>query len=161
MDVDFATKPIYKHFTYSFLLIIHLILQAQKIGLNCFPFTRSFVNEVSKIYCNGYYRIVGKSLFKLYLFCPISITINAINTIKNNGLDKIVERSVIRIAPTQKLAQEAAARKQLKQAKELEVDPITITRTLSYAKAQEIERIIKQSARCPAVQKKSLDILGR
>ncbi len=65
--------------------------------------------------------------------------------LKNNGLDKVVERNVIRIAPTQKLAQEAAARKQLKQAKELEVDPITITRTLSYAKAQEIERIIKQS----------------
>lgn len=65
--------------------------------------------------------------------------------LKNNGLDKIVENNVIRIAPTQKLAQEAASRKQLKQAKELEVDPITITRTLSYAKAQDIERIIKQS----------------
>lgn len=65
--------------------------------------------------------------------------------LKNNGLDKVFENNVIRIAPTQRLAQEAAARRQLKEAKELEIDPITITRRLSYAKAIEIERIIKQS----------------
>ena len=65
--------------------------------------------------------------------------------LKNNGLDKVLENNVIRIASTQKLAQEAAARKQLKEAEELEVEPITITRTLSYAKAREVERVIRES----------------
>jgi len=64
--------------------------------------------------------------------------------LKNNGLDKVLEKNVIRIAPTQKLAQEAAQRKQLKEAKELEVEPITITRTLSYAKAEEVEEVIRE-----------------
>ena len=63
--------------------------------------------------------------------------------LKNNGLDKQLENNVIRIAPTQKLAAEAAQRKQLKEAKDLEVEPITITRTLSYAKAEEVEKVIR------------------
>jgi type IV pilus assembly protein PilQ len=63
--------------------------------------------------------------------------------LKNNGLDKQFENNVIRIAPTQKLAAEAAQRKQLKEAKDLEVEPITITRTLSYAKADEVEKVIR------------------
>jgi type IV pilus assembly protein PilQ len=63
--------------------------------------------------------------------------------LKNNGLDKVLENNVVRIATTPKLASEAAARKQLKEAKELEVEPITITRTLSYAKAKEVERVIR------------------
>lgn len=65
--------------------------------------------------------------------------------LKNNSLDKVLENNVIRIASTQKLAQEAAARKQLKEAEELEVEPITITRTLSYAKARDVERVIRES----------------
>jgi type IV pilus assembly protein PilQ len=65
--------------------------------------------------------------------------------LKNNGLDKQLENNVIRIASTKKLAQEAAERKQLKEAKELEVEPITITRTLSYAKSKEVERVIRES----------------
>jgi type IV pilus assembly protein PilQ len=65
--------------------------------------------------------------------------------LKNNGLDKVLENNVIRIATTQKLAQEAASRKQLKEAEELEVEPITITRTLSYAKARDVERVIRES----------------
>jgi type IV pilus assembly protein PilQ len=65
--------------------------------------------------------------------------------LKNAGLDKVLEENVIRIASTQKLSQEAAQRKQLKEAKELEVEPITITRTLSYAKADEVERVIRDS----------------
>lgn len=64
--------------------------------------------------------------------------------LKNNGLDKVLENNVIRIAPTQKLAQEAAQRKALKEAKELEVEPITITRTLSYAKAEDVEEVIRE-----------------
>jgi len=63
--------------------------------------------------------------------------------LKNNGLDKQFENNVIRIAPTQKLAAEAAQRKQLKEAKDLEVEPITITRTLSYAKADDVEKVIR------------------
>jgi type IV pilus assembly protein PilQ len=65
--------------------------------------------------------------------------------LKNNGLDKVFENNVMRIASTQKLAQEAASRKQLKEAKELEVEPITITRTLSYGKAADVERVIRDS----------------
>jgi type IV pilus assembly protein PilQ len=65
--------------------------------------------------------------------------------LKNNGLDKTLDNNVVRIAPTRKLAAEAAERKQLKEAKELEVDPVTITRTLSYAKAKEVERVIRDS----------------
>ena len=64
--------------------------------------------------------------------------------LKNNGLDKGIENNVIRIASTQKLASEAANRKSLKEAKDLEVEPITITRTLSYAKAKEVERVIRE-----------------
>lgn len=64
--------------------------------------------------------------------------------LKNNGLDKQFENNVVRVATTQKLAAEAAARKQLKEAKELEVEPITITRTLSYAKAKEVEKVIRE-----------------
>jgi type IV pilus assembly protein PilQ len=64
--------------------------------------------------------------------------------LKNNGLDKQFENNVIRIAPTAKLASEAAQRKQLKEAKDLEVEPITITRTLSYAKAEDVEKVIRE-----------------
>jgi type IV pilus assembly protein PilQ len=64
--------------------------------------------------------------------------------LKNNALDKNVENNVIRIAPTSKLASEAAARKQLKEAKELEVEPVTVTRTLSYAKAKDVERVVRE-----------------
>lgn len=64
--------------------------------------------------------------------------------LRNNGLDKVFENNVIRIASTQKLAAEAASRKQLKEAKELEVEPTTVTRTLSYAKAKEVEKVIRE-----------------
>lgn len=63
--------------------------------------------------------------------------------LRNNGLDKELDRNVIRIASTKKLAQEAAARKQLREAEELEVDLVTITRTLSYAKAKDMERVFR------------------
>ena len=63
--------------------------------------------------------------------------------LKNNGLDKVLEGNVIRIAPTTQLASEAAQRKQLKQAEELEVEPVTITRTLSYARARDVEQVVR------------------
>jgi len=65
--------------------------------------------------------------------------------LKNNGLDKEFENNVLRIAPTSKLASEAAARKQLKEAAELEVEPVTLTRTLSYAKAGVVDAVIRDS----------------
>ena len=63
--------------------------------------------------------------------------------LRNNGLDKELERNVIRIAATTKLAKEAAARRQLKDAAELEVELVTITRTLSYAKAKDLEQTFR------------------
>ncbi len=65
--------------------------------------------------------------------------------LKNNGLEKVLEGNVVRIAPVQELASEAALRKQLKEAKDLEVEPVTITRTLSYAKAKAVEQVIRES----------------
>jgi len=64
--------------------------------------------------------------------------------LKNQGLDAIEEENVIRIAKTAKLRQEAAERRALKQAKEQEVDPITFTRRLSYAKTQEALTVLTQ-----------------
>ena len=64
--------------------------------------------------------------------------------LKNNGLDKVFDNNVIRIASTQKLASEAAARKALLEAQELEEEPITFTRNLSYAKAKDVTPIIKR-----------------
>jgi type IV pilus assembly protein PilQ len=63
--------------------------------------------------------------------------------LKNNGLDKVYEDNVIRIASTSKLATEASGRKALKEAKELELEPVTITRRLSYAKAKDVDSVIK------------------
>jgi type IV pilus assembly protein PilQ len=64
--------------------------------------------------------------------------------LKNNGLDKVFENNVIRIATTAKLAQEAASRKALLEAQQLEEEPITFTRSLSYAKANDVVPIIKK-----------------
>jgi type IV pilus assembly protein PilQ len=64
--------------------------------------------------------------------------------LKNNGLDKVFENNVIRIASTSKLSQEAAARKTLQEAKELEELPVTFTRALSYARAKDLAPIVKR-----------------
>ena len=64
--------------------------------------------------------------------------------LKNNGLDKVFENNVIRIASTSKLSQEAAARKTLQEAKELEEMPVTFTRALSYARAKDVAPIVKR-----------------
>jgi len=64
--------------------------------------------------------------------------------LKNNGLDKVLENNVLRIATTDKLASEAASRKRLKEAEELEVEPITLTRTLSYARSRDVEQVIRE-----------------
>ena len=64
--------------------------------------------------------------------------------LKNNGLDKVFDNNVIRIATSQKLASEAASRKALLEAQELEEEPITFTRSLSYAKAKDVTPIVKK-----------------
>ena len=64
--------------------------------------------------------------------------------LKNQGLDAVEEENVVRIAKTQKLRGEAAERRALKQAQEQEVDPITFTRRLSYAKVVEAMAVIQQ-----------------
>ena len=64
--------------------------------------------------------------------------------LRNNGLDKIFENNVVRIASTAKLSQEAQQRRTLKDAARLEVDPITVSRILSYAKAEELDPIIRR-----------------
>lgn len=69
--------------------------------------------------------------------------------LKNNSLDMVLEGNVVRIAPVTKLAQEAQARKALLEAKELEAAPVSITRTLSYAKGRDIEKVIKDAVLSP------------
>ena len=64
--------------------------------------------------------------------------------LKNNGLDKVYENNLIRIATTQKLAQEAASRKALKEAQELEVEVVTFTRQVSYADAAKLLPVVKK-----------------
>jgi len=64
--------------------------------------------------------------------------------LKNQGLDAVEEESVVRIAKTQKLRAEAAERRALKQAQEQEVDPVTFTRKLSYAKVAETLTVLQQ-----------------
>jgi len=81
--------------------------------------------------------------------------------LKNNSLDKVFEDNLIRIATTQKLAQEAAARKALLEAQELEVEPVTFTRVLSYATAEEVLPVVKRvlSKRGDIVQDKRTNSL--
>jgi type IV pilus assembly protein PilQ len=64
--------------------------------------------------------------------------------LKNNGLGMVFENNVIRIATTQKLATEEANRRRLAEEKELAVPLKTITRALSYAKAQELQKILEK-----------------
>lgn len=65
--------------------------------------------------------------------------------LKNNGLGKVFELNVVRIATNQKLAQEAAAERRMKEEMELAEDPITVTWAASYAKAAHLEPIIRKN----------------
>jgi type IV pilus assembly protein PilQ len=64
--------------------------------------------------------------------------------LRNNGLDKIFDNNVVRIATTSKLATEAQQRRTLKDASRLEVDPVTVSRILSYARAEELDPIVRR-----------------
>ncbi len=65
--------------------------------------------------------------------------------LRHQGLEKVVEGNVVRIATTEKLRNEAAKRRALKKAQEDEVDVITFTKVLSYAKAQDVLQLLQQA----------------
>jgi type IV pilus assembly protein PilQ len=65
--------------------------------------------------------------------------------LKNNGLSMQMEGNVVRVAPVVKLAQEAQQKRQLWENQELEAPPVTITRTLSYARAKDIEKVVRDA----------------
>ena len=65
--------------------------------------------------------------------------------LRHQGLEKLVEGNVVRIATTEKLRNEAAQRRALKRAQEEEVDAITFTKVLSYAKAQDVLQLLQQA----------------
>ncbi|MFQ5720811.1 MAG: type IV pilus secretin PilQ, partial [Acidobacteriota bacterium] len=64
--------------------------------------------------------------------------------LRNNGLDKVFEHNVMRIATTAKLASEAQQRRALKEAARMEQDPVTVSRVLSYARAEEMDQIVRR-----------------
>ena len=63
---------------------------------------------------------------------------------RNQGLGYTVEGNVIRIAPYSKLEQEAIARRKIEQERMLNAPLVTKIIPLSYAKASEIEAIVKK-----------------
>lgn len=65
--------------------------------------------------------------------------------LKNNGLGKIFENNVMRIASTGKLAAEAQSQRALLEERRLAVPLDTMTRAVSYAKAMELEKVIKKN----------------
>jgi len=64
--------------------------------------------------------------------------------LKVNGLDMIKEGNLLRIGKVSVLANEAKARQRLKESRQMEVDLVHATRTLSYAKVGEIAAILKK-----------------
>ena len=67
--------------------------------------------------------------------------------LRHQGLEKLVEGNVVRIATTEKLRAEAAQRQALKKAQEDEVDPVTFTKVLSYAKVTDVVPILQEGVR--------------
>ena len=64
--------------------------------------------------------------------------------LKVNGLDMIKEGNLLRIGKVSVLSNEAKARRQLKESRQMEVDLVHATRTLSYAKVSEIAPILRK-----------------
>jgi type IV pilus assembly protein PilQ len=62
--------------------------------------------------------------------------------LKNEGLGKVLDRNVVFIAPLERLAQEEANRRKLKEEQELAADSVTRMKRLSYAKSSEIKGIV-------------------
>ena len=64
--------------------------------------------------------------------------------LRNNGLSKELEGNVLRIATRDTLKREANDERDLTKAETEAVDPVTVTRTLSYAKASELVTPLKR-----------------
>ncbi len=60
-----------------------------------------------------------------------------------NGLDYVLENNVLRVAPIQKLAAEKRAAAQFKKEQELAKPLKVVLKPVSYAKAQDIEKLLK------------------
>ena len=64
--------------------------------------------------------------------------------LRNNGLTKEIDGNVLRIATQETLKREADQRRELQKAQADAVDPVTVTRTLSYAQAQAMVATVKR-----------------
>jgi type IV pilus assembly protein PilQ len=64
--------------------------------------------------------------------------------LKNNGLGMVAEGNVYRVAPVQKLIEEEAAQRNLAEQQYLARPLVTMVRTLSYARAEELAKIIEK-----------------
>ncbi len=64
--------------------------------------------------------------------------------LKNNGLGSQLEGNVLRIARLDTLKREQEEQRELAQARAEAVDPVTVTRTLSYAKASDLEQTLRR-----------------
>ncbi len=64
--------------------------------------------------------------------------------LKNNSLGSSLEGNVLRIATLKTLKDEQEAQRDLAKARAEAVDPITVPRTLSYAKAADLETVLKR-----------------
>jgi type IV pilus assembly protein PilQ len=63
---------------------------------------------------------------------------------KNQGLGYTIEGNVIRIAPVQKIADEERKRAEAERQQMLSAPLVTKIKSLSYAKAQEVDRVVKR-----------------
>jgi type IV pilus assembly protein PilQ len=66
--------------------------------------------------------------------------------LRTNRLGYVVDGSIVRIAPLSALADEEAARRKLSEEQALAGDLRVLTRTLSYAKANELQALLTRSA---------------
>lgn len=64
--------------------------------------------------------------------------------LKNNGLGSTLEGNVLRIATLDTLKKEQEDQRELAKARAEAVDPVTVTRQLSYAKAADLENTLKR-----------------
>jgi type IV pilus assembly protein PilQ len=97
------------------------------------------IAEVSNLNIIASEDVTGKVTLRL-IDVPWDQALDVI--LKTNGLDKVQEGNVIRIAPVEKLRQEREALKQAQQAEE-ELEPLTVRYIrVSYAKASELKALI-------------------
>ncbi|NIP73091.1 MAG: type IV pilus secretin PilQ, partial [Gammaproteobacteria bacterium] len=64
--------------------------------------------------------------------------------LRNNGLASTLEGNVLRIATRQTLRQEEEDKRRLIQAREQAVEPVMVTRQLSYAQARELQPTLER-----------------